>query len=149
MSIRNWLVAALLFWSVCCVCLNAREDVLAGVYQSEVGLYVITLSLLPNGTYLAKWDADIGSIGRASGSWVVVDKEIRLSPKREEGRPMIGYLRTLLMREFRGRKALLRKEDLADADGPLPYLFLRKSAGDSREPTVQPVSPRAPSINPK
>ena len=39
---------------------QARDEPAAGVYRSEVGIYSLTVSLLPNGNYLARWDADIG-----------------------------------------------------------------------------------------
>lgn len=106
--------------------LLAGEKSPAGVYQSEVGLYVLTVTLLENGNYLARWDADIGSNGTASGSWVYQDGEVRLTPKKEEGHPMTGYLRVLLLREFESRRALLRKEHVANEKNPLFYLYLQK-----------------------
>jgi len=106
--------------------LLASEKSVAGVYRSEVGLYVLTVSLLENGNYLARWDSDIGSNGTASGSWAFRDGEVRLSPKKEEGHPMTGYLRVLSLRKFEGRQALLRKEDVANEANPLFYLYLQK-----------------------
>jgi hypothetical protein len=49
-------------------------------------------------------------------------------PKKEEGHPMTGYLRVLLLREFEGRKALLRKEDVANVKNPFFYLYIQKKA---------------------
>jgi hypothetical protein len=98
-------------------CLQASEESAVGVYKSEVGIYVLTVTLLSNGNYLARWDADIGSNGSASGSWKLVGAEVHLTPKKEEDM-MTGYLRVLLLREFKGRKALLRKEDEDSEDSP-------------------------------
>lgn len=108
--------------------LLAGEKSAAGVYRSEVGTYSLIVSLLPNGNYLARWDGDIGPNGTASGSWTLVDGEVRLTPKKEEGHPMTGYLRVLFLREFDGRQALLRKEDLANEKNPLFYLYLQEKA---------------------
>ncbi|MBP6865535.1 MAG: hypothetical protein KBC32_09770 [Candidatus Didemnitutus sp.] len=104
----------------------ASDKSVAGVYRSEVGLYVLTVSLLENGNYLARWDSDIGSNGTASGSWTFQDGEVRLTPKKEEGHPMTGYLRVLALRKFEGRQALLRKEDVMNEASPLYYLYLQK-----------------------
>jgi hypothetical protein len=108
--------------------LLASEKSAAGVYRSEVGIYSLIVSLLPNGNYLARWDGDIGPNGTASGSWTFVDGEVRLVPKKEEGHPMTGYLRVLLLREFEGRQALLRKEDIANEKNPFFYLYIQKKA---------------------
>ncbi len=108
--------------------LLASEKSAAGVYRSEVGIYSLIVSLLPNGNYLARWDGDIGPNGTASGSWTFVDGEVRLVPKKEEGHPMTGYLRVLLLREIEGRQALLRKEDVANEKNPLFYLSIQKKA---------------------
>lgn len=108
--------------------LVASERTVAGVYRSEVGIYVLTVTLLENGNYLSRWDADIGSNGTASGSWVFIDGEVRLTPKREEGHPMTGYLRVLLLRAFEGRRALLRKEDVANEKNQFFYLYLQKKS---------------------
>jgi hypothetical protein len=108
--------------------LLASEKSAAGVYRSEVGIYSLIVSLLPNGNYLARWDGDIGPNGTASGSWTLVDDEVRLIPKKEEGHPMTGYLRVLLLREFEGRQALLRKEDIANEKNPFFYLYIQKKA---------------------
>jgi hypothetical protein len=107
--------------------LLASDKSVAGVYRSEVGVYVLTVSLLENGNYLARWDSDIGSNGTASGSWTFHDGEVRLSPKKEEGHPMTGYLRVLSLRKFAGRQALLRKEDTMNESSPLYYLYLQKN----------------------
>lgn len=106
--------------------LLASDKSFGGVYRSEVGLYVLTVSLLENGNYLARWESDIGSNGTASGSWTFQDGEVRLSPKKEEGHPMTGYLRVLSLRKFEGRQALLRKEDFMNEASPLYYLYLQK-----------------------
>jgi hypothetical protein len=74
----------------------------------------LTVSLLDNGNYLARWDSDIGSNGTASGSWTFQDGEVRLTPKKEEGHPMTGYLRVLALRKFEGRQALLRKKVMCE-----------------------------------
>ena len=108
--------------------LLASEKSAAGVYKSEVGIYSLIVSLLPNGNYLARWDGEIGPNGTASGSWTVVDGEVHLVPKKEEGHPMTGYLRVLRLREFGGRKALIRKEDAANEKYPFFYLFIQKKA---------------------
>jgi len=113
-----------LFLSACS--LLASEKSPAGVYQSEAGLYVLTVTLLTNGNYLARWDGDIGPNGTAAGSWEFVDGEVRLTPKKEEGHPMTGYLRVLLVRQFEGRQALLRKEDVANEANPFFYLYLKR-----------------------
>lgn len=86
----------------------------------------ITLSLLPNGNYLARWDADVGSNGTAAGSWMLVGDELRLDPKKEEGHPMTGYLRVLFLCQVDGRRALIRKEDIAGEGNPFFYLYLQK-----------------------
>ena len=87
-------------------------------------------------------------IGRASGSWTLVDGEVRLVPKKEEGHPMTGYLRVLLLREFEGRKALIRKEDAANEKNPFFYLYLQKP-NKAPEPTPPSVTPRASESIPK
>ena len=112
--------------------LQAGEESAAGVYRSEDGIYSLIVSLLPNGNYLARWDTDIGPNGTASGSWTLVDDEVRLVPKREEGPLMPGHLRVLLLREFECRKALLRKEDLAYEENRFFYLYLKKKPNSGR-----------------
>ena len=121
---KNAIVAILVLLSA--AGLLASDKSVAGVYRSEVGLYVLTVSLLENGNYLARWDSDIGSNGTASGSWTFQDGEVRLSPKKEEGQAMSGYLRVLSLRKFEGRQALLRKEDFMNEASPLYYLYLQK-----------------------
>ncbi len=121
---KNAIAAVLVLFSA--AGLLAGDKSVAGVYRSEVGLYVLTVSLLENGNYLARWDSDIGSNGTASGSWTFQDGEVRLTPKKEEGRPMTGYLRVLSLRKFEGRQALLRKEDFMNEASPLYYLYLQK-----------------------
>jgi hypothetical protein len=133
---------AILFLGLTICELYAREESAAGVYRSEVGIYSLTLSLLSNGNYLARWDADIGSNGSASGSWTLVAGEVRVVPKKEEGHPMTGYLRVLLLREFEGRKVSLRKEDAAHEKNPFFYLYLQKP-NKAPEPTPTAVTSRA------
>jgi len=118
-------IAAILV-SLSAISLLASDKSVAGVYRSEVGLYVLTVTLLDNGNYLARWDSDIGSNGTATGSWTFQDGEVRLSPKKEEGHPMTGYLRVLFLRKFEGRQALLRKEDVMNDSSSLYYLYLQK-----------------------
>jgi hypothetical protein len=126
-------------------CLQASEESAVGVYKSEVGIYVLTVTLLTNGNYLARWDADIGSNGTASGSWKRVGAEVHLTPRKEEGYPMTGYLRVLLLREFKGRKALLRKEDVQSEDSPWCYLYRQEKPNNSPEATPGKRPPSAPS----
>ena len=135
--------AFLISVSLALACLRASEASPAGVYRSEVGIYELIVTLLPNGNYLARWDADIGSNGTASGSWKVVGSEIQLTPKKEEGHPMTGYLRVLLLREFEGRRALIRKEDIANEKNPFFYLYLKKQPNQAPEPTSTAVTPPA------
>jgi len=122
----NRFSTALLIGALGIANVQANESAVAGVYRNEVGINVLTVTLLPNGNYLARWDADMGSNGTASGSWQVAGDEVRLTPKKEEGRPMTGYLRILFLRELDGRKALLRKEDVENAKNPFFYLYRRK-----------------------
>jgi hypothetical protein len=145
--------ATVLFLSLAASQLQAREESAAGVYRSEVGIYSLTVSLLSNGNYLARWDADIGSNGKASGSWTLVGGEVRLVPKKEEGHPMTGYLRVLLLREFEGRKVLIRKEDAVNDNNPYFYLYLQKpnkspqrNAG-SGPATLDGASPPRPALS--
>jgi hypothetical protein len=114
--------------------LRAVERSVAGVYGTEIDLYVCTISLLSDGHYLAQWHTDIGGDGTASGLWVLVGDEIRLTQKKEEGvGPPTGYLRILLLREFDGRKALLRKEDVANEKNRFFYLYLQKPPNQALE----------------
>ena len=122
----NRFSTALLIGALGIANVQENESAVAGVYRNEVGINVLTVTLLPNGNYLARWDADMGSNGTASGSWQVAGDEVRLTPKKEEGRPMTGYLRILFLRELDGRKALLRKEDVENAKNPFFYLYRRK-----------------------
>lgn len=125
------LLAALVLANL--IALKANTDSPAGVYQSEVGIFFLSITLAPNGIYRARWDADIGSNGTASGSWKLAGDEIQLNPVKEEGHLMTGYLRVLLLREMQGRKALLRKEDLVNKDNPFFYLYLQ---ADPTKPEV-------------
>ena len=118
----------------------------AGVYrQWGGGIYAIVLTLLTNGNYLARWDADIACNGTASGSWKSIGDEIHLSPKKEDGPLMPGYLRVLLVREMEGRRALLRKEDVDHQDSPLVYFYLEKKPDQSPAATPAPRPPTTPS----
>jgi hypothetical protein len=119
------LFTLVLFTALGLASVRASEIPAVGVYQSEVGIYVLTISLLPNGDYMARWDADIGSNGVASGTWTSNGDEVHLSPKKEEGQPMTGYLRVLVVRNVNGRRALIRKEDAANDKNPFFYLYLR------------------------
>jgi hypothetical protein len=107
----------------------ADRDSPVGVYHSRGGMYAITLTLLANGNYLARWDGDIGTNGSATGSWEQAGEEIRLRPKREDGPFMPGYLRVLLIREMEKTKALIRKEDVKNQNNPLFFLYLEKRHG--------------------
>ena|ERR1017187_755056 len=123
-----------LFWLLvllAAVCRGRSSESPAGAYRSEVSIYSIKVALFPNGTYMARWDSDIGNNGTASGQWEMVGEEIRLNPKKEEGEMMKGYLRVLLVREYQGRKALLRKEDEEYADSPFAYLYLQNPPNKS------------------
>lgn len=118
------LTAILFFVFLTAVSIAADRESPAGAYVQNTGIYVIKLTLLANGSYLARWDADIGSNGTASGSWELVGGEVHLSPKKEEDM-MKGYLRVLFVREFEGEKALLRKEDIKGEKFPFSYFFLQ------------------------
>ena len=130
------LAALLIGFALCSTSFAADQESAAGVYRSEVGIYTITVALLTNGNYLARWDGDIGSNGSSSGSWVQTGKEVRITPKKEEGPLMKGYLTVLLVQEVHGRKALLRKEDVKDANNPFFYLYLQKKPDQTSEPTA-------------
>jgi len=106
--------------------LLANDSSVAGVYKQSPGFYVLTLTLLENGNYLARWDADMGSNGSASGSWVLSGSKVKLTPKKEEGYLMPGYLRVLIVRQFDGHQTLLREEDLAHENNPWFQFFLHK-----------------------
>jgi hypothetical protein len=107
----------------------------AGVYRGSSGIETRTVTLLTNGNYLARWDGDIGSNGSSAGTWKLAGAEVRLSPKKEEGM-ISGHFRVLLVRDFNGRRALLRKEDEKYSDIDLFYLFLQtKEPNQSAKPT--------------
>jgi hypothetical protein len=98
----------------------------AGTYLSAGGSE-ITLTLFPNGSYLAQWDVDIfPGYGRASGMWQVEGDEVHLTPKKEEG-GLNGYLRILRVRTMKGKKALLRKEDAQYEKNPFFYLYMKEA----------------------
>jgi hypothetical protein len=109
----------------------------AGVYRSWSGIETRRITLLTNGNYLARWDGDIGSNGASSGTWELVGTEVRLSPKKEEGM-ISGHFRVLLLRDFKGRQALLRKEDEEHAENEFFHLFLQ-----TQEPNKSPQTTRA------
>jgi hypothetical protein len=121
-----------------CLCLLASargtetKESVVGVYHADSGIETRTLTLLANGNYLARWDGDLASNGKASGTWTLVDGEIHLSPKKEDGAMMRGHFRIMLLKEFEGRRALLRKEDSKQADNPFFHLFLQTK--DSHHP---------------
>lgn len=98
----------------------------AGVYRGSSGIETRTVTLLANGRYLARWDGDVGSNGSSTGTWELVNSEVRLSPKKEDGM-IAGYFRVLLLREFQGQQGLLRKEDAGNADNEFFYLFRKAS----------------------
>ena len=108
----------------------------AGVYRCSSGIETRTITLLTNGNYLARWDADIGTNGFASGTWAVVGSEVRLTPQNEEGPMMKGHFRLLLLRDFKGRRALLRKEDEKYSDNDLFHLFLQNQPNHSLDSTT-------------
>jgi hypothetical protein len=109
----------------------------AGVYRGSSGIESRTITLLTNGNYLARWNGDMGSNGSATGTWELAGGEVRLTPKREEGLLMPGHFRVLLLRSFEGRQALLRKEDVKNADNEFFHLFLqKKKPNQPSEPTV-------------
>lgn len=132
----NRLATFFLSAALAVVCLQASEGAAAGVDRREVGIYVLTVTLLSNGNYLARWDADMGSNGTASGSWQIVGDEIHLTPKKEEGQPMTGYLRVLLLREMDGRRALIRKEDMQNEKNPFFYLYRQKEPNQAAQSTT-------------
>ena len=117
----------------------------AGVYRSAGGTQVITLALLPNGAYLARWDLDISpEHGRATGTWRLEGDEVRLTPKKEEG-GLKGHLTVFLVREIEGKRALLRKEDAQHADNPFFYFYKKEELNNSPEATPGQRPPAAPS----
>jgi hypothetical protein len=109
----------------------------AGVYRGLSGIETRTVTLLTNGNYLARWDGDMGTNGSATGSWELVGNEVRLTPKKEEGPMMKGHFRVLLLRDFKGRRALLRKEDEQQADNDFFHLFLQTKRPNQKAPTAQ------------
>jgi hypothetical protein len=128
------LATLLVAFSFCVASPAVDQESAAGLYQSEVGIYLIRVALFANGNYLARWDGDVGSNGTSAGSWAQVGTEVRLTPKKEEGALMQGYLTTLLVREMNGRKALLRKEDEKAAKSPFVYLYLQQKANRTPDP---------------
>ena len=131
------LTAILFLVSLATVGIAADHESPAGAYVQNAGIYAIKLTLLTNGSYLARWDADIGSNGTASGSWELVGGEVRLSPKKEEDM-MKGYLRVLFVREFEGEKTLLRKEDIEGEKFSISYFFLQRKNKPNSEGSVAP-----------
>jgi hypothetical protein len=102
-----------------------------GSYRSAGGTEIITLALLANGNYLARWDIDIWpEHGRATGTWQLVGDEVRLNPKSEEG-GLQGHLRVLLVRTVEGKKALLRKEDILHEKNPFFYFYIKEHPDQS------------------
>jgi hypothetical protein len=116
----------------------------AGAYVQNSGTQAIMLTLLSNGNYLARWDLDIfPNFGSASGTWLIDGDEVRLSPKREEGH-LKGYLHVLYSRQIKGRKALLRKEDLSQEDDLFFYFYLKKVPTQPPAPPLTSVTLAAP-----
>lgn len=115
-----------------------------GVYAQTSGTEAIMLTLLSNGNYLARWDLDIfPNYGSASGTWLIDGDEVRLSPKREDGH-LKGYLRILYPRQVKGRKALLRKEDLLQEENPYFYFYLKKVPAQPPAPPPKSVTLTVP-----
>lgn len=109
----------------------------AGTYQTEGGFEVTSLELLTNGTYTARIDLDIfPGAGRASGKWRLEGDEVILTPKNEEGR-LKDHLRVMVIRTAKGRKMLLRKEDLKDdPSNPYACLYLIEGPNQSAHPPL-------------
>lgn len=136
---------ALLFVFIASAAFAAERGVAfpSGVYRSPGGTQIVTLALLPNGSYLARWDLDISPAhGRANGVWQLVRDEVRLTPQKEEG-GLKGHLTVLLVREMEGRTALLRKEDTEHAKNPFFYFYAKEAPNQAPEPTPGSVTPRA------
>jgi hypothetical protein len=123
------------FWSIvilvsfAAVSLSATDaSNVAGSYRSAGGTQVITLALLPNGNYLAHWEVDIfPENGRARGTWVFENGEVRLTPLKEEG-ALKGHLTVLSFRTMEGCSVLIRKEDVQHADNPFFYFYRKERA---------------------
>jgi len=103
------------------------ETSLAGDYESYASIDFRTISLREDGVYLARWDLDIApGHGVARGRWTSEgDHSIVLTPEKEEG-GLKGYYRVLKVREFEGKRVLIRAEDLVDEHNPYRYLFLKE-----------------------
>jgi hypothetical protein len=80
----------------------SSAKVIAGTYYRGDGLgYNISLTLSEDGKYTAEWHGCVGKYGEASGKWGLNDKQITLTPSKEEGM-MKGHLQTLDVMKFRG-----------------------------------------------
>ena len=103
------------------------ETSLAGDYESYASLDFRTIVLREDGVYSARWDLDIApGHGVARGRWRSEgDHRVVLTPENEEG-GLKGFYRVLEVREFEGKRALIRAEDLVDEHNPYRYLFLKK-----------------------
>lgn len=135
-------VVALVASIVCCAETPASDTM---EFLGYTGYETRQLTLMSDNTYLARWDSDTGNKGSAFGSWELVGNEIRLTPKSETGRPMMGGpMRVLILKEGNGHKALLLKQEEDDPKRRKILLFLIEKKRNKLPATTPITPPRVP-----